>query len=345
MPPEQWNGEVVSATDQYALAIMTYQLLAGQLPFQGLSEQQLMVQHMTVPPEPPSKLNARLSLAIDAVILRALAKKADERFPTIKAFAVALQQALDYTDLRATLAITRDEALQGGSRTITLSDKREVRVAIPPNAQDGQVLYLLDHGMSYCDGGQRGPLLLTLSLSTDQNKAITNEPATVSPTVVAPLSPLPPSRAILPLYQAVSAPLLSGATLPANSADNRGKPSNRRTILLVTAVLLLIVGIVLVATVFVNHTIVTNNANATATAQSIVGHNATATVQAQTVTAIANHNATATATAIDPYPPAGSLVLADPLSRLPSAWLNSSQCQFVNGAYQISQSLPLLCSE
>ncbi len=148
MAPEQWSGEAVAATDQYALAIMTYQLLTGQLPFQGRPEK-LMFQHLTVPPKPPSQLNACLSPAVDAVILRALAKKADERFPIIKAFAVALQQAFDYVDLRATLAITREEALQGASRTITLPSKQRVAVTIPPNVQHGQVLHLSEQGMPY----------------------------------------------------------------------------------------------------------------------------------------------------------------------------------------------------
>ncbi len=103
MAPEQWCSDVVATTDQYALAMMAYQLLTGQLPFQGRSEQ-MMFQHLTATPETPSHINTSLSPAIDQVILCALAKKADERFSTITAFATALQQALD-------------DALQRGNRT------------------------------------------------------------------------------------------------------------------------------------------------------------------------------------------------------------------------------------
>ncbi len=116
MAPEQWSSDVVAATDQYALAMMTYQLLTGQLPFQGRSEQ-MMFQHLTITPETPSHINASLSPAIDQVILRALAKQANERFPTIRHFAMALQQAISYVDARATLTITAAEALQGMSYT------------------------------------------------------------------------------------------------------------------------------------------------------------------------------------------------------------------------------------
>src|SRR5260370_9933720 len=169
MAPEQWSGDAVPASDQYALAIMSYLLLTGQLPFKGRLER-MMFQHLTVLPKPPSELNAKLSPAIDAVILRALSKKSDERFPSIKAFAVALQQALDYADQRVTLAISRREAWRGGSRTVTLLDERQVTVTIPPNAHHGQVLRLPDQGFSYYDGGPRGSLLLTLS--TDEDEAM-----------------------------------------------------------------------------------------------------------------------------------------------------------------------------
>ena len=94
MPPEQWEGKPVPASDQYALAVMAYQLLTTTFPFQGTQMLQLMYQHLQVAPEPPSRANPRLSPAIDAVIGRALAKKPEERFSSVKAFAVAFRQAI-----------------------------------------------------------------------------------------------------------------------------------------------------------------------------------------------------------------------------------------------------------
>lgn len=90
MAAEQWSGNTVPATDQYALAVMTYQLLTGVVPFQGRPEQ-IMFQHMSVTPKSPSTINPRLSPAIDVVLLRALAKKPEERFPSVSAFAAAFQ--------------------------------------------------------------------------------------------------------------------------------------------------------------------------------------------------------------------------------------------------------------
>ncbi len=371
MAPEQWSGNAVPASDQYALAVMSYVLLAGQPPFKGRPEQ-IMFRHLTELPEPPSELNSRLSPAVDAVILRALAKKSDERFPTIKAFAVALQQALNYADQCVTLAISMAEAFRGGSRTVTLSDKHQVMVTIPPYAQHGQVLRLPDLGFPYYDGGPRGPLLVFLS--TDQDKAMSllagaseddlptvpasgslvkqppsvadankplpyiDEPLFVSPLVLTPAPS--PSRTTPPLNDIVSAPLESGVILPTSSAHNRDLPSKQRIILYVTVALLLLMVGGMLAVTSVNNSIAASNANATATAQSIIYDRETATSR------VINATATAIAANPDPYqPPHGTLALVDPLSQ-PNTWGNFSdttsgnQCQFVNGVYQISQPQP-----
>lgn len=93
MAPEQWGGNPVPATDQYALAIMTYELLTGQLPFNG-NQQQIMFQHLQSQPQPPSAINPSIPASIDSVIMRALAKKPEDRFPSISEFALAFQKAL-----------------------------------------------------------------------------------------------------------------------------------------------------------------------------------------------------------------------------------------------------------
>lgn len=93
MAPEHWSSKPVAASDQYALAVMAYELLTGRPPFIG-SMEQLMYQHFTATPGAPSKLNPQLPPAVDEVLLRALAKKPEERYPSITAFASALEEAL-----------------------------------------------------------------------------------------------------------------------------------------------------------------------------------------------------------------------------------------------------------
>ena len=123
MAPEQWGSNPVPATDQYALAVMTYEMLVGRTPFIG-SMEQVMYQHFSVQAPPPSAFNPQLSAAIDSVILRALEKKPEDRFPSIADFASAFEQAVQASpnilvvgpeqssasDIRATLAISQVEA-------------------------------------------------------------------------------------------------------------------------------------------------------------------------------------------------------------------------------------------
>src|SRR5712692_3428824 len=151
MAPEQWSGDPAPATDQYALAIMAYELLTGRPPFLG-HPMRMMYLHTNTTPEPPSTLNPRISRALNIVILRALAKKPEDRFVSISAFAQAFQQALQgpdlsapmkppqSSDLHATLAISEAEARTGTSRTLTLPGGRRVTVNVPGGAYQGQVI-------------------------------------------------------------------------------------------------------------------------------------------------------------------------------------------------------------
>src|SRR5579863_4095065 len=97
MAPEQLEGNAIAASDQYALAIMAYELLVGRPPFQG-GITQVMYQHVQVPPAPPSTFNPSLPPGVDAVLMRALAKKPEDRFPSVSAFAQAFQAALQQSD-------------------------------------------------------------------------------------------------------------------------------------------------------------------------------------------------------------------------------------------------------
>jgi len=180
MAPEQWSGQPVAASDQYALAITAYQLLTGSLPFQGRQEQ-VMYMHFHTEPKPPSTLNPHIPIDIDAVILRALEKKPEERFLSISAFSNAFQQAVPELhspstkkapqtspssdeDIRATLAISRAESQTGTTRTLNLPRGRRISVPIPSGIPDGQVIRFEGQGESSVSG-QSGALILTITIA------------------------------------------------------------------------------------------------------------------------------------------------------------------------------------
>ncbi|HWS85090.1 MAG TPA: protein kinase [Ktedonobacteraceae bacterium] len=171
MAPEQWGGEPVAASDQYALAIMAYQLLTGRPPFVGRMEH-LMSQHLMTQPEAPSTLRTDIPPAIDAIILHALEKNPQERFASIKDFSQAFQQAVTGNgDLHATLTISQDEARRGVRRTVTLPGGRKVPVTIQAGTQDGQELRLGGQGEPYYSGGPKGTLILTVVVARKQEEA------------------------------------------------------------------------------------------------------------------------------------------------------------------------------
>lgn len=90
MAPEQFEGRYSPATDQYALAVMTYQLLAGRPPFEG-ELGALTRKHMYEPPPSLRQFNHAVPPQMEAVIARALAKDPAQRFPSVTAYARALE--------------------------------------------------------------------------------------------------------------------------------------------------------------------------------------------------------------------------------------------------------------
>jgi tetratricopeptide (TPR) repeat protein len=92
MAPEQIQGAPCPASDQYALAIVTYEWLMGTLPFTG-SRLQVAVQHLMAPPPSLRAKRPDLTLAIEQVVYTALAKNPQERFISVAAFAEALKRA------------------------------------------------------------------------------------------------------------------------------------------------------------------------------------------------------------------------------------------------------------
>ena len=88
MAPEQFEGMAGPESDQYALAVMVYYLLAGRAPFEG-EAMRLMHQHLTAPVPSITVFNPTIPPSINGVLVRALAKQPQQRFPSVTDFAEA----------------------------------------------------------------------------------------------------------------------------------------------------------------------------------------------------------------------------------------------------------------
>lgn len=93
MAPEQIMGKPRPSSDQYALAVVTYEWLSGITPFYG-SFNEMCAQHLYAPPPSLREMIPELAPEIEQTILKALAKDPQERFPNIEEFALALEQSL-----------------------------------------------------------------------------------------------------------------------------------------------------------------------------------------------------------------------------------------------------------
>jgi serine/threonine protein kinase len=102
MSPEQLRGQKLDGrSDIYALGMMSYEMLTGQLPFQGAkSPIEIINFHMKQAPPPPSKLRPDLAIPppVDDIILKMVTKNRDERVADTTALQSLITKALSATD-------------------------------------------------------------------------------------------------------------------------------------------------------------------------------------------------------------------------------------------------------
>ncbi|TME69129.1 MAG: serine/threonine protein kinase [Chloroflexi bacterium] len=99
MSPEQVaSSKVDGRSDIYSAGIMFYELVAGQPPFSASDLDgpfTLMAKHVQAPPKPPSVFQPGLNPELEQIILKALAKRPEERFQTGQEFDVAMSRVAD----------------------------------------------------------------------------------------------------------------------------------------------------------------------------------------------------------------------------------------------------------
>jgi len=95
LSPEQAFGEgaVGPASDQYALACVLYEMLAGEVPFTGATAQSVIAKRMVASPTPLRMLRASVPPVVEAAVDRALSRAVVDRFRSVADFVQALIQA------------------------------------------------------------------------------------------------------------------------------------------------------------------------------------------------------------------------------------------------------------
>lgn len=128
--PEQAQGEthLDSRTDLYSLGIVLYELVVGSVPFNADTPYAIVHDHIYRPVPSPREVNPDIPLAIENVLLRALAKHPDDRYPTAQAMMDDFNQAVIDSGLAGLDEDRRDSAV------LSLA---EIRKSYRPDTESG----------------------------------------------------------------------------------------------------------------------------------------------------------------------------------------------------------------
>jgi serine/threonine-protein kinase len=123
MAPEQASGVVIDhRADMYAIGVILFRMITGRLPFDYENPHLLMMAHLSEPPPSPRQFNPTCPPELESIILTALRKEPDERYPDMQTMVNALKYVLNVSTVAMpSTTLTSSETPDRPSGTMELA--------------------------------------------------------------------------------------------------------------------------------------------------------------------------------------------------------------------------------
>jgi serine/threonine protein kinase len=186
-PETAENGYADVRSDIYALGVMLYRTLTGVMPFDGDSPREVMLKHVNWAPLPPTECNPNVEITpiAERVILKALAKRPDDRHQTMEELYADLQRGFGTTRFRRPFNTDSADAPAPSrpAAPLQLRERKSSGEPVPSTATPSPVMR--DASQIPAAPAAR-PLLLTKRKSTDRHKTLPFGAGTVPPAEATP---------------------------------------------------------------------------------------------------------------------------------------------------------------